>query len=164
MLKCGRSDSLHIYNLIAQRDSQLNLRISETSSALAATSAKDSATMKAIAIAAKQDSATMKTIAIETKRDSSAMKAIVVLTMVFLPGTFVAVSLRAQPSIISIVIRCGYQAFLSMPLFDCISSTRSDIATTQNFWIFCAITIPLTLLVLAISGVNVDKWKCGGQG
>lgn len=83
---------MEVYNFIAQRDSQLNLRIAETSSALAATSARDSATMKAIAIAAKQDSTTMKTIAIAAKRDSSAMKTIAVLTMVFLPGTFVAVN------------------------------------------------------------------------
>jgi len=35
-------------------------------------------------------------IARESKRDSSAMKAIAVLTMFFLPGTFVAVS-QAHP-------------------------------------------------------------------
>jgi hypothetical protein len=37
-----------------------------------------------------------------------------------------------------------------MPLFDWTSSTSSHIATTPSFWIFWAITIPLTLLVLTI--------------
>lgn len=40
-----------------------------------------------------------------------------------------------------------------MPLFDWTSSTGSHIATTPNIWIFWAITIPLTFLVLAIWAV-----------
>jgi flagellar biosynthesis/type III secretory pathway M-ring protein FliF/YscJ len=37
-----------------------------------------------------------------------------------------------------------------MPLFDWASSTSSHISTTPHFWIFWAITIPLTLIVLAL--------------
>ena len=48
---------------MAQRDNKLNIEI-----------ARDS-----------------KSIAVEGKRDSSAMKTIAVLTIVFLPGTFIAV-------------------------------------------------------------------------
>ena len=36
-------------------------------------------------------------IAVASKRDSSAMKGIALLTMVFLPGTFAAVSLKSYP-------------------------------------------------------------------
>jgi hypothetical protein len=39
-----------------------------------------------------------------------------------------------------------------MPFFDWTSNTSSRIETKANFWIFWAITIPLTLLVLAIWG------------
>lgn len=55
--------SLQVYNFIAQRDNRLNVEV-----------ARDS-----------------KSIAIASKRDSSSMKTISILTMVFLPGTFVTV-------------------------------------------------------------------------
>jgi flagellar biosynthesis/type III secretory pathway M-ring protein FliF/YscJ len=37
-----------------------------------------------------------------------------------------------------------------MPLFDWPASTPSHIATTSNFWVYWAVTVPLTILVLAI--------------
>jgi len=49
---------------MAQKDSKVNIRLAETTTAIAR----------------------------EGKKDSSAMKAIAVLTMCFLPGTFLAVS------------------------------------------------------------------------
>ena len=52
--------------------------------------AKDTAI---VAQASKEDSAVMRAIAVESKKDSTAMKTIAVLGMLFLPGTFVAVSL-----------------------------------------------------------------------
>jgi hypothetical protein len=51
-------------SLAAQKDSNINKRIAEQS----------------------------KQIALETRRDSEAMKTIAILTMLFLPGTFVSVS------------------------------------------------------------------------
>ena len=63
---------------MAAKDAKTNLALAESSAV--------------IAKASKDDSAVMKTIAIESKKDSSAMKTIAVLGMVFLPGTFVAVS------------------------------------------------------------------------
>ena len=59
------SDILQLYSLISQRDSKINILVAEDS----------------------------KKIAMAAKRDSTAMKTISVLTMVFLPGTFVAVCL-----------------------------------------------------------------------
>jgi hypothetical protein len=61
-----------LYNLMQRQDNNLNLQI-----------AKDSRTL---AEASKE-------LARKSKRDSSSMKAIAVLTMFFLPGTAVAVSL-----------------------------------------------------------------------
>lgn len=62
---------------MAQKSSRTNLEVAKSSAA--------------IAKSAKEDSAVMRQIALETKRDSSAMKTIAMLTMFFLPGTFVAV-------------------------------------------------------------------------
>lgn len=53
-----------VYQFMQQKDSKVNIQLAETSA----------------------------TIARESKKDSSAMKAIAVLTMCFLPGTFLAVS------------------------------------------------------------------------
>jgi Mg2+ and Co2+ transporter CorA len=64
---------------MAQKDAKVNIALAESSAA--------------IAKASKEDSAVMKTIALESKKDSSAMKTISILGMIFLPGTFVAVSI-----------------------------------------------------------------------
>ena len=63
---------------MAQKDSKVNIELAESSAFLAK--------------ASKEDSAIMRTIAVESKKDSSAMKTIAILGMLFLPGTFVAVS------------------------------------------------------------------------
>jgi hypothetical protein len=68
---------------MAQKDTKLNIQLAESSAA--------------IARASKEDSAVMRTIAIESKKDSTAMKTIAVLGMLFLPGTFVAVSAFSSP-------------------------------------------------------------------
>jgi len=65
-----------VYSYLAQRDAQLSQKLAEDSRLLAADSRE---------------------LAAAAKRDSSALKAIAVLTMLFLPGTFIAVRL-AQPS------------------------------------------------------------------
>jgi hypothetical protein len=57
-------DGTQVYQFMAQKDSKINIHLAETSA----------------------------TIAEESKKDSAAMKAIAVLTMCFLPGTFLAVS------------------------------------------------------------------------
>ncbi|PMD17120.1 hypothetical protein NA56DRAFT_544014, partial [Hyaloscypha hepaticicola] len=69
-------------------------------------------------------------IARESKRDSSAMKAIALLTMFFLPGTFVAV-------------------FFAMPLFDWEAPTSSTVLKSR-FWIYWAVTVPATAIVLVL--------------
>ena len=63
---------------MAQRDAKVNIALAENSAM--------------ISKASKEDSAVMRTIAIASKRDSSTMKTIAILGMLFLPGTFIAVS------------------------------------------------------------------------
>ncbi|ETS76471.1 hypothetical protein PFICI_11858 [Pestalotiopsis fici W106-1] len=69
-------------------------------------------------------------VAISSKRDSMAMKTVAVLTMIFLPGTFVA-------------------AFLSMPLFEWNADTGAYPSSTPFQWVYWAITLPLTILLMA---------------
>jgi Mg2+ and Co2+ transporter CorA len=64
---------------MAQKDSKVNIALAESSAA--------------IAKASKEDSAVMRIIALESKKDSFAMKKISILGTLFLPGTFIAVSL-----------------------------------------------------------------------
>jgi len=64
-----------------QRDNQLNLAITELNTEIATSSAK---------------------IAEESRRDSASMKTIAVLTLVFLPGAFVAVSQTLNPNLMVI--------------------------------------------------------------
>ena len=68
----------------------------------------------------QQDSVTSTTIARETKADSSAMKTIAAITMVFLPGTFVS-------------------SVFGLPFF-----------RDSEWWLYTAITLPLTIAVIVI--------------
>ncbi|KAH6720635.1 hypothetical protein BKA61DRAFT_652037 [Leptodontidium sp. MPI-SDFR-AT-0119] len=71
-----------------------------------------------------------KSIAVASKRDSSAMKSISLLTMVVLPGTFIS-------------------TLFAVPLFDWDANSWSGVAKPR-FWFYWAITVPLTLITLAI--------------
>ena len=67
-------------------------------------------------------------IALESKADSSAMKAIAVLTMFFLPATFLA-------------------TFFAMPFFNWDAEMQNGVVK-DRLWIYWAVTAPATLLVL----------------
>ncbi|KAI9869101.1 MAG: hypothetical protein M1813_002925 [Trichoglossum hirsutum] len=88
------------YNFLAQRDNKLNIEV-----------ARDS-----------------KVLALASSRDSTAMKSVAILTIAFLPGTFVA-------------------SFLAMPLFNWQAQSSGKIIGNY-FWVYWAFTIPLTGIVL----------------
>ncbi|KAH8670661.1 hypothetical protein BGZ61DRAFT_483009 [Ilyonectria robusta] len=73
-----------------------------------------------------------KELAEASKRDSSAMKIIAMLTTLFLPGTFIA-------------------AFFAMPILDWNALSMNDVMT-NHFWLYWAISIPLTVVVMAVVG------------
>ena len=83
-------------------------------------------------------------IALETRRDSAAMKTISVVTIVFLPGTFVA-------------------TLFSMDVFHGQSADGTGVRVASLFWVYWAVTIPLTMLVIASwllwSRRYFEKWK-----
>ncbi|KAL8946946.1 MAG: hypothetical protein Q9222_006724 [Ikaeria aurantiellina] len=70
-------------------------------------------------------------IAFETKRDSDAMKTIAALTMVFLPATFVA-------------------TIFGMAFFTVDPSGSSGFQVNSLWWIYLAVTIPLTAFTVAV--------------
>ncbi|MCJ1470057.1 hypothetical protein MMC07_008702 [Pseudocyphellaria aurata] len=83
--------------------------------------AQDSMAMHQIALASKS-------IAEATKMDSYAMKTIAILTTIFLPGTFIA-------------------ALFSTSMFD---FDHDSIQVSRLFWVYWAVTIPLTVMVVVI--------------
>ena len=78
-----------------------------------------------VGIAVAEDS---RTLASASKEDSTAMKTIAAVTIVFLPGTSVA-------------------ALFAMPLFEWDAVGDSKVVSNR-FWIYWAVTIPLTFLTL----------------
>ena len=91
-----------LYSTAVQRDSKLNLDVAISSANIAAA----------------------------TRHDGSVMKGISLLTMVFLPATFVS-------------------TLFAMPLFDW-SADRVDGIATPYAWIYLAVALPLTFAVVAI--------------
>jgi Mg2+ and Co2+ transporter CorA len=73
-------------------------------------------------------------LAVESKRDSASMKTIAIVSMVFLPWTFLA-------------------TFFTMPMFDWNMPAGKNVSS-RSFWVYWTAAGPLTLLVLAI-------WQAG---
>src|ERR1700753_2172183 len=84
---------------MTHEDSLINIELARINRDIAEARKRDSPAMKTIAEATKRDSSAMKTIAEATKRDSSAMKTIAIMTMLFLPATYLA-ALFNMPSLI----------------------------------------------------------------
>ncbi|CAD6594358.1 MAG: hypothetical protein ASARMPRED_009242 [Alectoria sarmentosa] len=100
--KAATSQMSIIYSHTSQRESELNVEV-----------AKDS-----------------KSIAAASKRDSSAMKSIALLTMLFLPATFVS-------------------TVFAMPILDW-NADRASAVVTRHAWLYLAVTLPLTIMVLSV--------------
>ncbi|KAL3427652.1 hypothetical protein PVAG01_01161 [Phlyctema vagabunda] len=98
-----------IFNLMAQRDTQASMSVAESS---------------------RKDNLYMQDIADATLRDSSSMKTIAVLTMVFLPGTFIC-------------------SFFSMTMFNWNNQPNEPLVSSY-IWVYFVAMVPLTLLVLAV--------------
>lgn len=84
--------------------------------------------------AAQRDSKVQLQIGEEAKREASAMKAIAVVTMTFLPATFVSTIF-------------GTNFFSFEPDGD---AGRSSFAVSSQFWIYWALSVPLTVATLAL--------------
>jgi hypothetical protein len=111
-----------LFNIIAQNNQVTSIDIATSSRQVALESKLDQKISIEIADASRA-------IAAESKRDSTAMKTIAAVTMVFLPGTFVA-------------------SLFSTPLFHW--DKNSGFGVASQIWIYWAITIPVTFLTIAV--------------
>ena len=85
-----------LYNMMQREDGKKTQELAEASRSTAERQLIDSRVMKDVALDSKR-------IAEATRLDSSAMKTIGILTMIFLPGTAIAVSI---PSNTKVVLSC----------------------------------------------------------
>ncbi|KAF2035891.1 hypothetical protein EK21DRAFT_53237 [Setomelanomma holmii] len=100
--KIAQSQLEIVYNLVAQRDNKDSLKMAATQTDIANT----------------------------TKEDSFAMRTIAIMSIFFLPGTFVS-------------------SFFSMGMFNW-QAAKGVSVLSSRFWIYWAVTVPLTLLVFSI--------------
>ncbi|OAG00869.1 uncharacterized protein CC84DRAFT_1221430 [Paraphaeosphaeria sporulosa] len=115
-----------VYSLMAQKDNALNMQTAEASLNLSRASFRDSAAMIAIAEDSKQ-------VALATSKDSSSMFIISALTLAFLPPTYTATLFSTQ-------------------FFD-LNSKTADNMTSSRFWLYWAVTVPLTMITTACARV-----------
>jgi len=114
--KIAQSQLQIVYSLIAQRDSKESLNMAATQTKIAT---------------AQTEIAEIQTgLAKTTKEDSFAMRTIAIMTIAFLPGTFIS-------------------ALFSMEMFNWQAPQGASVVSSR-FWIYWAITVPLTLLVFSI--------------
>lgn len=95
---------------------------------------------------AQEENKLNRTIAENSKRDSAAMKTIAVLTMFFLPPTFVAVRVPSAASLV--ILLNAYQSLFSMSMFDWNSDKPGSGHMSKYFWVYWAVAAPLTIIVL----------------
>lgn len=107
--KIAQSQLQIVYNLIAQRDNKDSLAMAELQTELARIQT---------------------TIANTTKEDSYAMRTIAIMSIIFLPGTFVS-------------------SFFSMDMFDW-QAPKGTSVVSFRFWIYWAVNAPLTVVVVSI--------------
>ncbi|KDR76473.1 hypothetical protein GALMADRAFT_225529 [Galerina marginata CBS 339.88] len=90
-------------------------------------------------------------IAVSSQRDSSAMITMAAVTMFFLPGTFVSVIIQSSIWQTLVLIQIT-QAFFSMVFFNSQTNTagKTSFYVAPQWWIFPAVTIPLTICVFVI--------------
>ncbi|KAF2450551.1 hypothetical protein P171DRAFT_479635 [Karstenula rhodostoma CBS 690.94] len=115
-----------VYSLMAQKDNALNMQTAEASLNLSRASFRDSAAMIAIAEDSKQ-------VALATSKDSSSMFIISALTLAFLPPTYTATLFSTQ-------------------FFD-LNSETADSMTSSRFWLYWAVTVPLTMITTACARI-----------
>ena len=108
------------------------------------------ATKKMAELAAQgaRQAQSMAVIAYDTKRDSEVMKAVTVVTLIFLPATFVSVRSTTYQESTAYPVFFPSQTIFSMGFF---SFDQGQIVVSQQVWIYAACTLPLTFVVLGVS-------------
>jgi hypothetical protein len=126
---------------------ELNHRITEQSSEATMRMAELAEVNRQQAAQSARQAQSMAVIAYDTKRDSEVMKAVTLVTLIFLPATFVAVS----------PIPCqeftAYPDFLFQTVFSMgfLKFDQGQVSLSDQGRIYLAFTFPLTCVVLGVS-------------
>jgi hypothetical protein len=79
------------------------------------------------------------------------MKSIALVTMVFLPGTFLAVNFHTPAPFPSCTMLIHSQSVFSMTFFDWSAAAGSENGTVSKWiWVFVVMTLALTAFTLAL--------------
>ena len=92
-----------------------------------------------------------------TTRDTAAVKWITYLTLLYLPGSFVAVSSKIY-TLVSLANDGDQKSIYGMNLF-AFNQQTMNIMIADDFWIYIATWIPLTLLTFLCYGLLVLRHK-----
>ena len=82
----------------------------------------------------------------DTVDDSATVRLITIVTLIFLPASFVTVSLQMIPFANPLIFL--RQSFLGMNLFTFQAPDGSGFAISKQFWIFVLLTVSLTLITV----------------
>ena len=125
--RCIANQMTALLHLSNQKEARASLEIAKNSHKIALAAKLDSAGMRRMA----EDS---RTIALAAKKDSASMKTLAVVGIVLLPGTFIS-------------------SLFSMSMFD----WQSEKYISDKFWIYWAITIPLTIITVGLWHYMTEK-------
>ena len=99
------------------------------------------------AVQSARQAQSMAVIAYDTKRDSEVMKAVTIVTLIFLPATFVSVGLILRLEFTTDPVFL-FQTIFSMGFFNI---DKDEIEVSNQGWIYLACTLPLTVFVVGVS-------------
>ena len=89
-------------------------------------------------------------IAEAAQRDNATMKGISILGMLFLPGTFVSVSLQSPQAFASDIF--VLQAIFSMSFFHFTDQgeNQQQWTVSREIWMYWVVTLPLTVITIGV--------------
>lgn len=109
------------------------------------------------------DTLTMIRLARSSRSDSNTMKAITILTMVFLPATFVCSLFGMGFFDFGFGLDPDSTSQTSVPT-TVVDQDHHHIRVANQFWVYFAVTVPLTILVLAICAAWLRWGDAAGDG
>jgi hypothetical protein len=84
----------------------------------------------------------------DTVDDSATVRVVTLVTLIYLPASFVSVSISVLDWINHIFALTESQSLLGMNLFAFQSSDGPGFQISKQFWIFIVLTVPLTILTV----------------
>ena len=130
-----------VYSLIAQRDNSLSIQLAESSLQISEATRSDNLAMKTIAENSRIIAEESKIVAMESLRKNDAMRSIAVVTMLFLPPTFIA-------------------TLFSTSFFD--FQSRDGPVVSHWIWLYVLLSVVLTAMIQGLWFLNAQNvWKIG---